>query len=79
MPGMNQTGPMNQGPMTGKGLGICRMRGQAGGRGRRGCRGYGPGFGPDAETIDQETLRTRARILEAELAAVKAQMTAEED
>ena len=42
MPGMDGTGPLGQGPMTGKGFGPCG--GGAGGRGPIGM-GYGRGRG----------------------------------
>ncbi len=56
MPGLNQRGPMNEGPMTGRGRGVCTgnaaARGVVGsygmGRGlRRGCQtaGWGGGRG----------------------------------
>jgi len=50
MPGLDGTGPMGAGPMTGGGWGRCNPSGRSfalprfgGGRGFRG--GYGPGFG----------------------------------
>lgn len=55
MPGLNQRGPMNDGPMTGRGRGLCTGNVAAGqgfvggygmGRGlRRGCRDFGWGGG----------------------------------
>ena len=57
MPGFNQRGPMNNGPMTGRGRGVCTGnitpgQGFAGegytmgrGLGRRGCRAAGWGSG----------------------------------
>lgn len=55
MPGLNQRGPMNDGPMTGRGRGLCTGNVTAGqgfvggygmGRGlRRGCRDFGWGGG----------------------------------
>lgn len=55
MPGLNQRGPMNDGPMTGRGRGLCTGNVAAGqgfvggygmGRGlRRGCRDFGSGGG----------------------------------
>ena len=48
MPGMNRTGPMGQGPMTGRGQGRC-AQGSAAGRGSRSSfpdtAGYGYGYG----------------------------------
>ncbi len=60
MPGFNQRGPMNQGPMTGRGRGVCTGSvdqgqvfgnsmgmGRGRGYGRRGCQapGWGKGYG----------------------------------
>lgn len=56
MPGLNRTGPLGEGPRTGRGLGLCNPRSRglatqfAWGAGRglgfgRG-RGFGRGFGP---------------------------------
>lgn len=104
MPGLNQRGPMNEGPMTGRGLGKCTgsdavtdnntapaRRQNAGfgagrgmGMGRRGCRrpGRGMGGGRWADTTVPEmeagrsfqSLSEKTRQLEAELAAVKAEL-----
>ncbi len=58
MPGFNQRGPMNEGPMTGRGRGVCTgavdpgqgfgsAMGRGRGYGRRGCQapGWGRGYG----------------------------------
>ena len=57
MPGGNRTGPMGNGPMTGRGAGVCAGnempgytnrgfgRGMGGGRGFGGGRGWGRGMG----------------------------------
>ena len=49
MPGGDRTGPMGQGPMTGRGAGYCAGFGMPGyanpGLGRGYGRGYGMGFG----------------------------------
>ena len=85
MPGFNQRGPQGLGPMTGRGLGVCGNRNMAGaGYGGRGFgRGFGGGgrgmgrwFGPVAApgAADETTLQERARMLEEELNAVKAQL-----
>ncbi len=89
MPGFNQRGPMNEGPMTGRGQGICtgnqpmnqgfgmgmgRRRGQ---RGRQ-APGWGPRFGQGftAPVVDtQNTLKNRKEMLEAELAAIERQIS----
>ena len=57
MPGYNRTGPMGDGPMTGRGMGYCndtdpggqRLHPGAGGlgRGMGRRRGFKRGFGPD--------------------------------
>lgn len=44
MPGMNQMGPMGQGPMTGRGMGWCAGA-NAPGDARRGGPGFGMGRG----------------------------------
>lgn len=71
MPGQDKTGPLGQGPLTGRGLGPC------GGGMRRGFgfrRGFGRGFGwraraePVTLTKDEEK-----KILEAELAEIEAE------
>ena len=74
MPGQDKTGPLGQGPMTGRGLGPCRQ-GLASGRGMG--RGFGRGFGlrqgfmqPQVITETQEK-----EILEKELEAIKAEQT----
>lgn len=43
MPQCDKTGPQGQGPMTGRGMGVCGG-GFGNGRGRC-CRGYGRGLG----------------------------------
>ena len=59
MPGLNRTGPLGEGPRTGRGLGLCNPRSGASatrfawgagrglgfGRGRGFGRGFGPGMG----------------------------------
>lgn len=89
MPGFNQRGPQGLGPMTGRGQGNCgnrNMPGTGAGFGGRGCgrgfrgngRGMGRGFVPTdvpvAGTANETTLQDRARVLEQELNAVKAQL-----
>lgn len=67
MPRFDGTGPLGQGPMTGRGLGPC-----GGGMGYG--RGYGRGFGcrrfytrkEEAEILKEET-----EVLEEELKAIK--------
>lgn len=105
MPGGDRTGPLGEGPMTGRGLGICgasqastsaqpgpgagrgfgRGRGLAGGgRGGRGWRHMFratgvPGWArggmlAGVPASEQQWLEARARALESELAAVRAQI-----
>ncbi len=77
MPARNGTGPMGQGPMTGRGRGFCGQGAFAGGRGcfGRGMRmGMGMGRGgawgePVSETdernfMEQELAMTEARARE---------------
>ena len=45
MPGMNGQGPMNQGPRTGRGAGMCQRPGQGMGRGAGMGRGRSGGAG----------------------------------
>lgn len=91
MPGFNQQGPMNQGPMTGKGRGTCTDAhnfGPGTGRGR-GCRrgrartgepgGYGPGFNANQGAYATDDLLNRKAMLEAELKAVKEQIKNQAD
>lgn len=75
MPGMDRTGPLGQGPLTGRGLGLC-------GRGLGFGRGMGRGFGrrmmimPQAQAIPQEIELTKAeenKILKADLEDLKAE------
>lgn len=63
MPKLDGTGPMGEGPRTGRGLGPCggRMR-----RGRRGLRRYGYGF--RGISLEQEE-----KMLEDRLAAIREQ------
>ncbi len=76
MPGLNGTGPLGAGPMTGRGMGRCGVgRGFGPGRGMGLGRGYGRGFAYGAGFYSPEqnkqALEQRAKILEEELSAVK--------
>ena len=70
MPGRDRTGPMGQGPMTGRGAGQC---GSGQGRGSLGGRGRGFGFGwtgSDEELPprdEAEELRKQVEMLERRL------------
>ncbi len=90
MPGLNQRGPMNEGPMTGRKQGDCARPGfsrrNAGGcgqgMGRRGGQGYGrmANFDqvvdppPVAAGPSREALQNHADRLESELADLKKQL-----
>jgi len=80
MPGGDGTGPMGQGPMTGKGNGYCVVPGEVSprfGRGRRrglfaggGGRGFGR-FWTAAASQDEKTfLREEASVVQNELEAI---------
>ncbi len=78
MPRLDQTGPMGQGPMTGRGIGPC-----GGGLGRGRGLGFGArGFGfrrfisPKNELI---SLEEKEKILEEELAAIREEKKALKD
>lgn len=63
MPGMNRTGPLGSGPMSGRGMGLC-----GGGRGTGAGRGMGMGrgrgfFGLNAGTADNN----RESVLEQKI------------
>jgi len=45
MPGFNQTGPMGQGPMTGRGRGVCTTNQAGFGTSSTGSPGFGRGMG----------------------------------
>jgi hypothetical protein len=45
MPGLNRRGPENQGPMTGRGRGLCTGNAGYAGYDAGFGRGFGPGFG----------------------------------
>jgi Family of unknown function (DUF5320) len=67
MPRFNGTGPLGQGPMTGRGLGLCSGSMAFG-------RGYGRGFGCRrfyTSEEEGEILKDEEKMLEQELKAVK--------
>jgi len=69
MPGQDGTGPMGQGPLTGRGLGPC-------GRGLAFRRGFGRGFGMRCcQILPAEQLKLtedeQRKILEAELKEIE--------
>ena len=81
MPKLDKTGPMGQGPRTGRGLGNC-----SGGQGLGWGRGYGCGcggglFGRMFYTKEErnELLKNREIMLENELKAVKEELVRKED
>lgn len=77
MPGLDGTGPMGAGPLTGRGLGPCGFgmrRGFGRGYGRRawlGC-GFGPGYARQLVLTKEE----QKKILEAELKELEAEKKA---
>jgi hypothetical protein len=66
MPGQDKTGPLGQGPLTGRGLGLC-------GGGFR--RGFGRGFGRMAFAPVELSTEQEKKVLEAELAELEAEKT----
>lgn len=88
MPRRDSTGPLGQGPMTGRGLGPCGG-GRAAGLGRGLGLGLGLGLGwgwrrgarrfagpvPTTPADEAAALKERADILEAQLSAVKQRIT----
>jgi len=77
MPGFDQTGPMGQGPMTGRGLGPCgggMAYGRGYGRGR-GWRhwGYYPPVREEKEVLVEElkSLKEEMKMLENRLGELK--------
>ena len=70
MPFRDQTGPMGQGPMTGRGLGPC-----GGGMGYG--RGYGRGMG--WRRWVQPTAREEKEMIQEEMSVLKEQMKILED
>lgn len=82
MPGINGTGPMGMGPMTGRGMGRCNGSFSfAGGRGNIGRgRGFGCNFGRGfrrgagyTSAYDEQDLSSYERYLEDELKYVREQ------
>ncbi len=72
MPGMDGTGPLGQGPLTGRGLGPCGAgfrRGFGRGMGRGICRGFGRGFALAGQPVQQVAFSEadEKKILEQEL------------
>lgn len=75
MPNRDKTGPMGQGPLTGRGFGPC---GSGLGRGFGGGRGFGRGLGrffgwnqPQTEAEQKQALVDYRKALEEELEDVK--------
>lgn len=70
MPGFDQTGPLNQGPMTGRGLGLC-------GGGTAFGKGYGRGFCRRFynKKEESEILQEEADILEKDLNAIQERLS----
>ncbi len=71
MPNFDGSGPMGQGPMTGRGMGSCN--GQVRGRGQGCARGFGfRRFFSQKEEV--EDLKTYQEDLKAELKAIEEQL-----
>ena len=68
MPSGDRTGPLGEGPLTGRGLGPC-------GRGLR--RGFGRGYGFRAMGFDEVELskEQKVKVLEAEKVELEAELT----
>ncbi|MBI9094413.1 MAG: DUF5320 domain-containing protein [Sphaerochaeta sp.] len=85
MPYRDGSGPMGQGPMTGRGMGPCAggarlMGGRGMGRGFGGRRGMGYGMGmgfapPIYAAPTKEMLLSEKAILEAELQALEEKLS----
>ena len=81
MPNRDKTGPMGQGPLTGRGLGPCGQgTGRNFGRGFGCGRGFGRGLGryfgwnqPQTEEEQKQSLVDYRKALEEELEDVKNQ------
>lgn len=75
MPGQDRTGPGGQGPMTGRGMGLCtRALGRGIGRGFRQGFGFRRGFGNRFVYTDDEIVLSKEdekKILESELAELE--------
>ena len=90
MPGGDRTGPMGEGPMTGRGAGYCAGTTGVGYAPRRGFRlglgrgfgGWGRGFAPLGQSADVDPasekrfLKDRARFLQAEMDRIKGRVDA---
>ena len=74
MPARDNTGPTGQGPMTGRGAGVCPGNntttqmgvGRGGGRGRGMGRGQGFGFRTAAPTREQQIDALKAQLAQLE-------------
>jgi len=84
MPQGDRTGPNGQGPMTGRGMGLCSGSNTPGymnsgfgrGMGRGYGRGFGRGFGFRQQAVIQPQVITEAQqkeMLKQELEAIKAE------
>lgn len=76
MPNMDGTGPRGMGPLTGRGLGVCRTYGSGFGCGRGFGFGYGRGLGLCRwyANTGRETLETEKEFLKNRLAAIDEQL-----
>ena len=78
MPNQDRTGPLGQGPLTGRGLGPCGRglaRGRLGGYRRGGAPCYGRGFRRNSAFIQPQVITEtqEKELLKQELEAVKAE------
>lgn len=85
MAGLNQQGPMNEGPMTGRGRGLCSKNDCRQGYLSRGG-GLGRGMGRrmrfaqqdvppgNRAEVDEPSLQKQVEMLEAELVRIKKQL-----
>ena len=79
MPNLDGTGPMGQGPATGRGLGKCNACGRFMGMAR--CRGCGLGLRRfwNSSKVDVEDLKTIKSQLEEDLDEVKKEIASVEN
>ncbi len=69
MPSRDKTGPLGQGPLTGRGMGFCNSEGALV---RPWCRGFRKGFGRGFITQPLElTPEEKKKVLESELKEIE--------
>ncbi|QWC00100.1 DUF5320 domain-containing protein [Mycoplasmatota bacterium] len=72
MPRRNETGPMGNGPMTGRGMGPCNQNQAFYGRGLR--RGLGRGFGYYNAPMTKEDLEEEKSLLKQRLDEIEKEL-----